>query len=171
MRKIIIVIICLTLFSVFSVNAFAQTLHVDVNMDKLTKIKDSKYIASSLNVLRNSNGDLISVVTTNASKYLPDPKTDQVLDVHPILKKGILNEKKIEMRQLSVEYNYQECITKTFAVPGYTDQCNWYHRGHVTSLSASIDGEPTEIFRGLNHSYIIKPGDSVTSFWTVIRSD
>ena len=67
MRKIIIVIICLTLFSVFSVNAFAQTLHVDVNMDKLTKIKDSKYIASSLNVLRNSNGDLISVVTTNAS--------------------------------------------------------------------------------------------------------
>ena len=79
--------------------------------------------------------------------------------------------KKIEMRQLSVEYNYQECITKTFAVPGYTDQCNWYHRGHVTSLSASIDGEPTEIFRGLNHSYIIKPGDSVTSFWTVIRSD
>ena len=37
MRKIIIVIICLTLFSVFSVNAFAQTLHVDVNMDKLTK--------------------------------------------------------------------------------------------------------------------------------------
>ena len=33
------------------------------------------------------------------------------------------------------------------------------------------NGERFEIFRGLNHSYTVKPSDSVTSFWTIIRSD
>ena len=34
-----------------------------------------------------------------------------------------------------------------------------------------IMGDRFEIFRGLNHSYTVKPGDSVTSYWTIIRSD
>ena len=172
MKKLAILIICLAVFSVFSVNAFAQSLYVDVSEGKLIKIKDSKYIASSINVLRNSDGDLISVVKTDASRYLLDPKTDQFLDMYPIFKEGVLNGKNIEMRQISVEYNYQDCIQEMYDVPGYSEQCNWYHRAHVTSLGITDNvGEPFEIFRGLNHSYIVKPGDTVTSFWTIIRSD
>ena len=172
MKKLAILIICLAVFSVFSVNAFAQSLYVDVSEGELIKIKDSKYVASSINVLRNSNGDLISVVKTDASRYLLDPKTDQFLDMYPIFKEGVLNGKNIEMRQISVEYSYQECIQEMYDVPGYSEQCNWYHRAHVTSLGITDNvGEPFEIFRGLNHSYIVKPEDTVTSFWTIIRSD
>ena len=172
MKKLAILIICLAVFSVFSVNAFAQSLYVDVSEGELIKIKDSKYVASSINVLRNSDGDLISVVKTDASRYLLDPKTDQFLDMYPIFKEGVLNGKNIEMRQISVEYSYQECIQEMYDVPGYSEQCNWYHRAHVTSLGITDNvGEPFEIFRGLNHSYIVKPEDTVTSFWTIIRSD
>ena len=112
------------------------------------------------------------MVKTDASRYLLDPKTDQFLDMYPIFKEGVLNGKNIEMRQISVEYSYQECIQEMYDVPGYSEQCNWYHRAHVTSLGITDNvGERFEIFRGLNHSYIVKPEDTVTSFWTIIRSD
>ncbi len=172
MKKIVMIIIGLTFFSVFSVNAFGQTLYVNPINDKLIEIENSKFTASSINVLRNSNGELISVVRTDASKYFPDPITDQLFDMLPVFGQEIINKKNIEMKQVSVDYDYQECITETFQIPGYTEQCNWYHRGHVTNLGITNDiGERFEIFRGLNHSYTIKPGDTVTSFWTIIRSD
>ena len=59
-----------------------------------------------------------------------------------------------------------------YQVPGYEEQCNWHHRAYVTSLGINNEkGERFEIFRGLNHSYVVKPSDSVTSFSTIIRSD
>ena len=172
MKYIIIIAISISLASVFSVNAFGQSLYVNPDEDNLIKIKDSKYFASSINVLRNSNGELISVVKTEASKYLPNPITDQFIDTLPMIKEGIFNTKNIEMRQVEVNYNYEKCITEMYQVPGYADQCNWYHRAYVTSLGINNDkDERFEIFRGLNHSYTVKPSDSVTSFWTIIRSD
>ena len=172
MKHLILIAIAISLASVFSVNAFGQSLYVNPDEDNLIKIKDSKYFASSINVLRNSNGELISVVKTDASKYLPNPVTDQFIDTLPIIKEGIFNAKNIEMRQVEVNYNYEKCITEIYQVPGYSDQCNWYHRAYVTSLGINNDkGERFEIFRGLNHSYTVKPSDSVTSFWTIIRSD
>ena len=172
MKYLILIAISISLASVFSVNAFGQSLYVNPDEDNLIKIKDSKYFASSINVLRNSNGELISVVKTEASKYLPNPITDQFIDTLPIMKEGIINTKNIEMRQVEVNYNYEKCITEIYQVPGYSDQCNWYHRAYVTSLGINNEkGERFEIFRGLNHSYTVKPSDSVTSFWTIIRSD
>ena len=172
MKYLILIVISISLVSVFSINAFAQSLYVNPDEDSLIKIKDSKYFASSINVLRNSNGELISVVKTEASKYLPNPITDQFIDTLPIMKEGIVNTKNIEMRQVEVNYNYEKCITEMYQVPGYSDQCNWYHRAYVTSLGINNEkGERFEIFRGLNHSYTVKPSDSVTSFWTIIRSD
>ena len=172
MRYLILIVISISLASIFSVNAFGQSLYVNPDEDNLIKIKDSKYFASSINVLRNSNGELISVVKTEASRYLPNPITDQFIDTLPIMKEGIFNSKSIEMRQVEVNYNYEKCITEMYQVPGYADQCNWYHRAYVTSLGVNNDkGERFEIFRGLNHSYTVKPSDSVTSFWTIIRSD
>ena len=172
MKNFVICIIGLTLFSIFSVNAFGQLLYVNPDEDELIEIKDSEYVASSINVLRNSNGELISVVISNASKYLPNPITDQFLDTLPIVKQGMLDQKNIEMRQITAEYDYQKCITETYQVPGYTDQCNWYHRAYVTSLGVTDEnGERFEIFRGLNHSYTIKPEDSVTTLWSILRSN
>ena len=172
MKYLILIVISISLASVFSVNVFAQSLYVNPDEDNLIKIKDSKYFASSINVLRNSNGELISVVKTEASKYLPNPITDQFINTLPIMKEGIVNTKNIEMRQVEVNYNYEKCITEMYQVPGYSDQCNWYHRAYVTSLGINNEkGERFEIFRGLNHSYTVKPSDSVTSFWTIIRSD
>ena len=172
MKYLILIVISISLASVFSVNVFAQSLYVNPDEDNLIKIKDSKYFASSINVLRNSNGELISVVKTEASKYLPNPITDQFINTLPIMKEGIVNTKNIEMRQVEVNYNYEKCITEIYQVPGYSDQCNWYHRAYVTSLGINNEkGERFEIFRGLNHSYTVKPSDSVTSFWTIIRSD
>ena len=172
MKYLILIVISISLASVFSVNAFGQSLYVNPDEDNLIKIKDSKYFASSINVLRNSNGELISVVKTEASKYLPNPITDQFINTLPIMKEGIVNTKNIEMRQVEVNYNYEKCITEMYQVPGYADQCNWYHRAYVTSLGINNDkDERFEIFRGLNHSYTVKPSDSVTSFWTIIRSD
>ena len=172
MKHLILIAIAISLASVFSVNAFGQSLYVNPDEDNLIKIKDSKYFASSINVLRNSNGELISVVKTEASRYLPNPITDQFIDTLPIMKEGIFNSKSIEMRQVEVNYNYEKCITEMYQVPGYEEQCNWYHRAYVTSLGVNNDkGERFEIFRGLNHSYTVKLSDSVTSFWTIIRSD
>ena len=172
MKYLILVVIGISFASVFSVTAFGQSLYVNPEEDDLIKIKNSKYFASSLNVLRDSNGELISVIKTEASKYLPDPVTDQFLDTLPILKEGMTNKGKIEMRQVAVDYDYEKCITEMYQVPGYSDQCNWYHRAYVTSLGINNEkGERFEIFRGLNHSYTVKPSDSVTSFWTIIRSD
>ena len=172
MKYLILIVISISLASVFSVNVFAQSLYVNPDEDNLIKIKDSKYFASSINVLRNSNGELISVVKTEASKYLPNPITDQFINTLPIMKEGIVNTKNIEMRQVEVNYNYEKCITEIYQVPGYSDQCNWYHRAYVTSLGINNEkGERFEIFRGLNHSYTVKPSDSVTSFWTIIRSN
>ncbi len=172
MKYTILIIVSISLVSVFSVSAFGQSLYLNPDEDDLIKIKDSKYFASSINVLRNSNGELVSVVKTEASRYLPNPVTDQFIDTLPIMKEGIINAKNIEMRQVEVNYNYEKCITEVYQVPGYSDQCNWYHRAYVTSLGINNEkGERFEIFRGLNHSYTVKPSDSVTSFWTIIRSD
>ena len=172
MKNLVVLIVCLSVFSIFSVSAFGQSLYVNPNDDNLKNIENSKYLASSINVLRNSNGELVSVVKTEASKFLPHPITDQFLDTLPIVKEGIISERNIQMRQISVDYDYQNCISEMYDVPGYTEQCNWYHRAYVTSLGITNDvGERFEIFRGLNHSYTVKPGDSVTSFWTIITSD
>ena len=172
MKNLVVLIVCLSVFSIFSVSAFGQSLYVNPNDDNLKNIENSKYLASSINVLRNSNGELVSVVKTEASKFLPHPITDQFLDTLPIVKEGIISERNIQMRQISVDYDYQNCISEMYDVPGYTEQCNWYHRAYVTSLGITNDvGERFEIFRGLNHSYTVKPGDSVTSFWTIITNN
>ena len=57
MKYPILIIVSISLVSVFSVSAFGQSLYLNPDEDDLIKIKDSKYFASSINVLRNSNGE------------------------------------------------------------------------------------------------------------------
>ena len=174
MRKIVLLMILAFGFTVvFATSANAEVLNVEVNTaGGLKKIDDSKYKASAISVLRNSDGELLSVIKTSATRYLDKSVTDEYIDTLPVMKKGILNGKNLEMTQIAIDYDYSKCLTELYDVPGYTEQCNWYHRATATILGITDpEGQKYEIFRGLNHSYSVKPLDTVTSFWTIIRSD
>ena len=173
MEKIALLMILAFGFTVvFVTSANAEVLNVEVDTaGGLKKIDDSKYKASAISVLRNSNGELLSVIKTSATRYLDKSITDEYIDTLPVMKKGTLNGKNLEMTQIAIDYDYAKCLTELYDVPGYTEQCNWYHRATATILGVNSEGQTYEIFRGLNHSYSVKPLDTVTSFWTIIRSD
>ena len=173
MRKIaLLTILAFGVTVVFVTSANAEVLNVEIDTaGGLKKIDDSKYKASAISVLRNSDGELVSVIKTTATRYLDKSVTDEFIDTLPVMKKGTLNGKNLEMTQVAIDYDYAKCLTELYDVPGYTEQCNWYHRATVTILGVNSEGQTYELFRGLNHSYSVKPLDTVTSFWTIIRSD
>ena len=173
MKKIsLLIILAFGLTVVFVTSANAEVLNVEADTaGGLKKIDDSKYKATAISVLRNSDGELISVIKTTATRYLDKSVTDEFIDTLPVMKKGTLNGKNLEMRQVAIDYDYAKCLTELYDVPGYTEQCNWYHRATVTILGVNSEGQTYELFRGLNHSYSVKPLDTVTSYWTIIRSD
>ena len=173
MKKIaLLMILAFGLTVVFVTSANAEVLNVEIDTaGGLKKIDDSKYKASAVSVLRNSDGELVSVIKTTATRYLDKSVTDEFIDTLPVIKKGTLNGKNLEMTQVALDYDYTKCLTELYEVPGYTEQCNWYHRATVTILGVNSEGQTYELFRGLNHSYSVKPLDTVTSYWTIIRSD
>ena len=173
MKKIALLMILAFGFTVvFVTSANAEVLNVEIDTaGGLKKIDDSKYKASAISVLRNSDGELVSVIKTTATRYLDKSITDDFIDTLPVMKKGTLNGKNLEMTQVALDYDYTKCLTEMYEVPGYTEQCNWYHRATATILGVNSEGQSYELFRGLNHSYSIKPLDTVTSYWTIIRSD
>ena len=173
MRKIaLLTILAFGVTVVFVTSANAEVLNVEIDTaGGLKKIDDSKYKASAISVLRNSDGELVSVIKTTATRYLDKSVTDEFIDTLPVMKKGTLNGKNLEMTQVAIDYDYSKCLTELYDVPGYTEQCNWYHRATVTILGVNSEGQTYELFRGLNHSYSVKPLDTVTSYWTIIRSD
>ena len=172
MKKIaLLMILAFGLTVVFVTSANAEVLNVEIDTaGGLKKIDDSKYKATAVSVLRNSDGELVSVIKTTATRYLDKSITDEFIDTLPVMKKGTLNGKNLEMTQVALDYDYTKCLTELYEVPGYTEQCNWYHRATVTILGVNSEGQTYELFRGLNHSYSVKPLDTVTSFWTIIRS-
>ena len=173
MKKIhLLMILAFGFTVVFVTSANAEVLNVEIDTaGGLKKIDDSKYKASAISVLRNSDGQLVSVIKTTATRYLDKSITDEFIDTLPVMKKGTLNGKNLEMTQVALDYDYTKCLTELYEVPGYTEQCNWYHRATVTILGVNSEGQTYELFRGLNHSYSVKPLDTVTSYWTIIRSD
>ena len=173
MKKIVLLmILTFELTVVFVTSANAEVLNVEIDTaGGLKKIDDSKYKATAVSVLRNSDGELVSVIKTTATRYLDKSITDEFIDTLPVMKKGTLNGKNLEMTQVALDYDYTKCLTELYEVPGYTEQCNWYHRATVTILGVNSEGQTYELFRGLNHSYSVKPLDTVTSYWTIIRSD
>ena len=53
-----------------------------------------------------------------------------------------------------IEYNYDKCLTDMYQVPGYDEQCNWYHRPFVTSLAVNDEnGDRFARVRRLKHGY------------------
>ena len=73
MKKIYIVIFSVLIIPVLVSTVNAQTLHVDVHVGDLKDIEESKYKASGVTITRNAEGELISVVKVDASRYLDHP--------------------------------------------------------------------------------------------------
>ena len=79
----------------FSVtHAFAQTSYTDSYLEELEDIEDSKYIASAITIIRNSNGELISLTKTDATRYSPNPILDEFLNANSeyLVKQGKIND-------------------------------------------------------------------------------
>ena len=97
MKKIIFLLILAFGFGyVFVTSADAEMLDVEVGTSgDLKKINDSKYKATAISVLRDSEGQLLSVIKTSATRYLDKPVTDEFIDTLPVIKKGILNGKNL----------------------------------------------------------------------------
>ena len=129
-------------------------------------------MASALNVVRDSEGKVISVVETIATRYLSDPITDQYLETLEVIKRGTINGKDVKMMQVEINLTPGECNSEMKQTSGYISPCNSYNRPFVSCLVVNNgQGETFEIFRGLNHGYVLKPTDAVTTYWTVITTD
>ena len=80
MKKIHIIILVMVLIIPISISqVYAQTLYTDVKIGDMDKIDKSKYIASGVSILRDSNGGLLSVIRVDATRYLDDPIVDKFL--------------------------------------------------------------------------------------------
>ena len=172
MKKIhILLLVTILVIPICVSQVYAQTLYVDSRIGDMDKIDESKYRATGVSILRNSDGELISVVRVDATRYLDDPIVDRFLKSNPdfLIKQGTINGERVSLHEIEVDYNNPECLTKTFQVPGYSDPCEYYHRAFVTILGINDDkGESHTIFRGLNHAYTVKSLDDVTTIWHII---
>ena len=172
MNKIQVFSICIVFFLPLYISQIhAQSLYVDARVGDMDRIEESKYKASGVTVVRNSNGELISVVRVDASRYLNDPIVDKFLESNPdyLIKQGTVNGERVSLHKVEVEYDNIECLRDVFQVPGYSDPCEYYHRAYATILGINDDkGESYTIFRGLNHVYVVKPLDYVTTIWHII---
>jgi hypothetical protein len=164
--------ICIIPISVLQADA---TLYVDASIADMEKIKDSKYKASAVSIIRNAEGELMSVVRVEASRYLDDPIVDQFLNSDPnmLVKTGTLNNEKLSLYRTIAEYDNPQCLEKQFDVPGYNNECDWYHRAFVTMLGVTEDdtGEQFTIIRGLNHGFVVKPLKNIITIWDIITKN
>ena len=164
LAMILVVPICIS-------QVYAQSLYVDVSAGDMDPIEESKYRATGISVLRNSDGGLISVVRVDATRYLNDPVVDRFLKSNPdyLVKQGTINGERVSLHKVEVDYNNPECLTNLYQIPGYSDPCEYYHRAFVTMLGINDEeGESHTIFRGLNHVYTVKSLDDVTTIWHII---
>ena len=172
MNKVYVVFVIMVFVIPISISqVYAQSLYVDARTGDMDKIEESKYRATGVSVLRNSDGELISVVRVDAARYFDNPIVDEFLNSNPdfLIKQGTVNGEKVSLHEVNVYYYNPECLPKVFEVPGYDNECDWYHRAFVTMLAVNDDkGESYTILRGLNHVYTVRSLDDVTTTWHII---
>jgi len=170
-----ILIFTILLIPIFVSSVYAQTLYVDVSISDMDNIEESKYKASAVSIIRNENGELISLVRVDASRYLDDPVIDEFLKSDPkmLVKTGTINNERISLYRTIALYDNPQCLDKQFEVPGYNNECDWYHRAFVTMLGVNKDdtNEQFTIFRGLNHGFVVKSLYDVTTIWDIFSKD
>ena len=175
MKKIYIVIFLVLIIPVLVSTVNAQTLHVDVHVGDLKDIEESKYKASGVTISRNAEGELISVVRVDASRYLDDPIIDQYLVTEnpsvSLVKRGMLGADTISHYRVVVDYMNPLCSETLFEIPGFNDECDWYQAVFSTLFMIEHEGMEYQMFRGLNHNFIVKSGYDITTYWDVFTRD
>ena len=175
MKKIYIVIFLVLIIPVLVSTVNAQTLHVDVHVGDLKDIEESKYKASGVTISRNAEGELISVVRVDASRYLDDPIIDQYLVTDnpsvSLVKRGMLGADTISHYRVVVDYMNPLCSETLFEIPGFNDECDWYQAVFSTLFMIEHEGMEYQMFRGLNHNFIVKSGYDLTTYWDIFSRD
>tara|TARA_B100000959_G_scaffold17856_1_gene17263 strand:+ start:274 stop:801 length:528 start_codon:yes stop_codon:yes gene_type:complete len=175
MKKIYIVIFLVLIIPVLVSTVNAQILQVDVDLDELKDIEESKYKASGITTIRNIEGELISVVRVDASKYLDDPIIDQYLVTEnpsvSLVKRGMLGADTISHYRVVVDYMNPVCSEGLFENPGFNDECDWYQAVFSTLFMIEHEGMEYQMFRGLNHNFIVKSGYDLTTYWDIFSRD
>jgi len=174
MKKLYVIFFTVLLIPIFISTASAQIIQTDVHLGDMKDIDDSKYRASGISVIRNADGELISLAKIDAARYLDHPIIDEFLKTSPLSElenKGKIGENTVNHYKVDVLYDNPVCAKETFDVPGFYDRCNWYHRA-FSSVFAVTQGEMGyQIFMGLNHSFLVKSGYEVITYWDVFTRD
>ena len=79
MEKKLILIFVVLVIPIMILAGNAQSLQVDIDVDGMKDIEESKYRASGITVVRNAEDQLISVVKVDAQRYLDHPIVDEYL--------------------------------------------------------------------------------------------
>ena len=174
MKKIYIVIFSVLIIPVLVSTVNAQTLHVDVHVGDLKDIEESKYKASGVTITRNAEGELLSVVKVDATRYLDHPIIDEYLTTAPtatLIKKGMLGTDAVSHYRVVVGYMNPVCSETLFEIPGFNDKCDWYQAVFSTLFMIEDEGMEYQMFRGLNHNFIVKSGYDLTTYWDIFSRD
>ena len=174
MNKLYIIFFTVLLIPIFVSTASAQIIQTDVSMDDMDDIDDSKYRASGVSVIRNADGDLISLAKVDAGRYLDHPIIDEFLKNSPLaelVNKGKLGKDTVSHDKVEVLYRNPICADQTFDVPGFYDKCDWHHRAFNSICAVTQEEIGYQIFMGLNHNFLVKSGYEVITYWDVFTRD
>ena len=175
MIKILISVFVILMIPILISTVNAQSLQVDVNIDGMEDIEESKYRASGVTVTRNAGGELISVVKVNAQRYLDHPIVDEYLITEnpavTMVKKGMLGKDTVTHYRVVAEYVNPNCSERFFDTPGFSDKCNWYHSAFSSLFGITYEGFEYVVFKGLNHNFIVKSGYDVITYWDIFTRD
>ncbi len=174
MKKTYVVIFIILILPILVSSIHAQKLDIGVHIGELEDIDESKYRASGVSIVRDSQGELISVVKVNASRYLDNPIVDKFLIEAPtssLIKKGTLEDQTISHYRVVAEYTNPICSETIFEIPGFYNECEWYQSVFGTSFMLEDEKIIHTVFRGLNHVFIVKSGYDVTTYWDIFTRD
>ncbi len=175
MKKMHIILFAVLTVPILVSTVNAQSLQVKVNLDGMEDIEESKYRASGITILRNAEGDLISVVGVDAQRYLDHPIVDEYLvEDNPtvtLMKKGMLGTNTVSHYRVVAEYTNPVCSEILFVTPGFNDKCDWYQAVFSTLFVIADENSDHVVFKGLNHNFVVKSGYDITTYWDIFTRD
>ena len=120
----IVLLVTVLVIPIFVSHVYAQTLYVDSRIGDMDKIDESKYRATGVSILRNSDGGLISVARVDATRYLDDPIVDKFLKSNPdfLIKQGTVNDERVSLHEIEANYLYPKCLEEVFDAPYQSTQ-------------------------------------------------
>ena len=173
-KKFILIFVILVIPIMISVGN-AQTLQVDVDLDGMEDIEESKYRASGITVVRNAEGQLISVIKVDAQRYLDHPIVDEYLKTEnpyvQLVNKGKLGTDTISHYRVIAEYFNPMCSEIYFETPGFNDKCDWHQSVFSTIFGITYEDYEYTVFKGLNHNFIVKSGYDLVTYWDIFTRE